>query len=323
MIKQIMLSVCLYFFFSPILVAAGSHREFTDFLLALQQKSINAGVDQLTAERYIANIKIFKKATFNANLPQPISLQDYIAQTVPEITVSTARALFQQHESQIQLLSQRYQVQPRFLMALWGLNARFGEQIGRFPGLSVLASLAFEGDKEAFYTDEFIAALKLIEQKKMTEDSLRSSSTGAMGQMQMMPSQLLMYSVDANNDGTIDVWNSLEDAFASAANMLHQQGWQYDSIWGRQVKITTTMLDPNQLGLGFRHPFIWWQDYGVRRFNGSDLPQRNDMNVSLIAPNGQKGRFYLVYDNFRLLHQFSATLYDTLALTYLSEKIKQ
>jgi membrane-bound lytic murein transglycosylase B len=322
MIQKIILSVCLYFFFSPISVAADSHREFTDFLLVLQQKSINAGVDQLTAEHYIANIKIFKKANFSANLPQPTSLQDYIAQTVPEITVSTARALFQQHESQIQLLSQRYQVQPRFLMALWGLNSRFGEQIGRFSGLSVLASLAFEGDKEAFYTDEFIAALKLIEQKKISENSLRSSSTGAMGQMQMMPSQLLKFSVDADNDGTIDVWNSMEDAFASAANMLHQQGWQYDSIWGRQVKITT-MLDPSLLGLGSRHPFLWWQAYGVRRFNGSDLPQRNDMNVSLIAPDGQKGRFYLVYENFRLLHQFNATLYDTLALTYLSEKIKQ
>jgi membrane-bound lytic murein transglycosylase B len=321
MIQKIILTVCIYFF-SHIAVAANSHGEFTDYLFALQQKSIAAGVSRLTAERYIANIKIFKKANFRANLQQSTSLEYYIPQAVPEITVSTARALFQQHKSQIQLLSQRYQVQPRFLMALWGINSSFGEQLGRFSGLSVLASLAFDGDNEAFYINEFIAALKLIEQKNIPDKSLLSSSTGAMGQMQMMPSQLLQYSVDADSDGTIDVWNSMEDAFASAANMLHQQEWQYDSTWGRQVN-TTMMLDLNLLGLDAHHTLPQWQAYGVKRFNGNDLPQRNDMDVSLIAPDGPKGRFYLVYDNFRLLHQFNDTLHATLAITYLSERIKQ
>ncbi|MFT6976463.1 MAG: membrane-bound lytic murein transglycosylase B [Shewanella psychromarinicola] len=322
MIQKIILSVFFYFFCSNILMAEYSHREFTDYLLQLQQKSIAAGVNQLTAERYIANIKIFKKANFSTDLQPSTSLEYFIPQAVPEITVSTARAMFQQHESQINDLSRTYQVQPRFLMALWGMNSRFGERPGRFPVLSVLASLAYKGDKEAFYINEFIAALKLIEQTNITEDLLLSSSSGAMGQMQIMPSQLLKYGVDADNDGIINVWNSTDDAFASTANMLHQQGWQYDSTWGRQVK-ATMMLDPNLHGLSTHHTFPQWQAYGVRRFNGNDLPQRNDMDVSLIVPDGPKGRLYLVYDNFRLLHQFNDTLYDTLAITYLSERIKQ
>ena len=109
---------------------------------------------------------------------------------------------------------------------------------------------------------------------------------------------------------------------ATAANMLLQQGWQFDSTWGRQVK-ATMMLDPNLLGLDRTHTFSTWQAYGIRRFNGDDLPSRSDMSVSLIAPDGEKGRFYLVYNNFRLLHQLTPSIHDTLALTYLSEKIKQ
>ena len=85
----------------------------------------------------------------------------------------------------------------------------------------------------------------------------------------------------------------------------------------------TMALDPGLLGLRVNHTFVQWQAYGIRRFNGADLPQRSDMKVSLIAPDGSKGRFYLVYDNFLLLHQFNPTLHDTLAITYLSEKIKQ
>ena len=322
MIQKIILCAFFYFICSTLAMAEDNRGEFTDYLLELQQKAIAAGVNQLTAERYIANIKIFKKASLNTHSDESQTLEDFIPQAVPEITVSTARAMFQQHESQIQNLSRAYQVQPRFLMALWGMNSRFGERTGRFSGLSVLASLAYKGDKEAFYINEFIAALKLIEQKNITEDLLRSSSSGAMGQMQMMPSQILQYGIDADKDGIINVWDSMDDAFASTANMLHRQGWQYDSTWGRQVK-TTLMLDPNLLGLQTHHTFPHWQAYGVRRFDGTDLPQRNDMEVSLIAPDGPKGRFYLTYNNFRLLHQFNNSLYDTLAITYLSEKIKQ
>ncbi|MGX9461510.1 lytic murein transglycosylase [Shewanella sp. A14] len=322
MIQKIILSAFVYFFCFNLATAEDSRRDFTDYLLELQQKAIAAGVDQGIAERYIANIKIFKKASLNQPQDKLTSLENFIPQVVPAITVSTARAMYQQHEAQIQQLSRTYQIQPRFLVALWGMNSRFGERPGRFPALSVLASLAYQGDNEELYINEFIAALTLIQQQKMTENVLRSSSTGAMGQMKMMPSQLLLYGLDADKDGIIDVWSSMEDAFTSAANMLHQQGWHVDSTWGRQVK-TTMKVTPNLLGLQSLYTFSQWQDYGVRRFNGNDLPKRNDMKVSLIAPDGAKGRFYLVYDNFHLLHQFNDNVYDTLALTYLSEKIKQ
>lgn len=320
MILKIILSTTIYFLLSPLVMANSSHHQFADYLLSLQQQSINAGVSAVTAERYISQIKIFKKANLASN-PQ-YTLETFIPQAIPEITVSTARAMLQQHEVLVNKLSQRYQVQPRFLIALWGVNSRFGEQSGRFSTLSVLASLAFKGENEAFYINEFIAALKLIEQKQIPIALLRSSSSGAMGQMQMMPSKLLRYAVDGDQDGKIDIWDSTGDAFASAANMLHQQGWQFDSTWGRQVK-ATMMLDPNLLGLATTHTFPQWQAYGIRRFNGDSLPSRSDMNVSLIAPDGNKGRFYLVYDNFRLLHQLTPSFHDTLALTYLSEKIKQ
>ncbi|WP_282110303.1 lytic murein transglycosylase [Shewanella algicola] len=320
MILKIILSTIIYFFTSHLVVANNSHHQFEDYLLSLQQQAISAGVSPLLAERLIGNIKIFKKA--NIDNDSQHTLETYIPQMVPEISVSTARAMLQQHETLLNNLSQQYQVQPRFMIALWGINSRFGERPGRFPALSVLASLAFNGENQLFYVNEFIAALKLIEQSKFKVNALKSSSTGAMGQMQMMPSQLLSYLVDGDNDGHFDIWSSTEDAFASAANMLNQQGWQYDATWGRQVK-ATMMLDPSLLGLTSKHTFLQWQAYGIRRFNGNNLPQRDDITASLIAPDGPQGRFYLVYENFRLLDQFTASIHDTLALTYLSEKIKQ
>ena len=320
MILKIILSTLIYFLFSSLVIAKNSHHQFEDFLLSLQQQSISAGVSADLAKRHISEIKTFKKA--NVANGEQHSLDTYIPQAIPEITVSTGRTMLQQHDVLLSQLSQRYQVQPRFIIALWGVTSGFGEQSGKYPSLSVLASLAFKGENQSFYVNEFIAALKLIEQKQIPVSSLLSSSTGAMGQMQMMPTQVLRYAVDNDQDGKIDIWKSTEDAFATAANMLYQQGWQFDATWGRQVK-ATMMLDPNLFGMESTHTFPQWQAYGIRRFNGASLPLRSDMNVSLIAPDGTQGRYYLVYDNFRLLHQFTSSFHDTLALTYLSEKIKQ
>ena len=321
MIRKVILAVGIYCCYFQIAMAADSHREFYDYVLELQQQALNAGVTQLTVERNIPKIKIYKKANVK-NVDSQQTLDTYIPQAVPEITVSTARALFQQHSVKLQQFSQRYGVQSRFLVALWGIESSFGEKKGDFPALSVLASLAYKGSNESFYIQEFIAALKLIDQYQLTFEQLLSTSTGAMGQMKMMPSQLLKYAIDADHDGSVDVWTSIDDAFASAANMLSLQGWKSDTTWGRQVK-STIMLDPQLIGLTSKYTFSQWHAYGIRRFNGDDLPERDDMQVSLIAPDGVKGRYYLVYDNFILLNQFSSTLRNTLAVTYLSEKIKQ
>ncbi|PMG80456.1 hypothetical protein BCU84_03725 [Shewanella sp. 10N.286.51.B7] len=319
MIGKIISSVIVTFFTINLAYAQQSV-SFDDYLATLKDKALLAGVSQTTINEHFSKIKVFKRATANGS-NRTINLESYIPQNAPEITVSTARAMFkEQHESLIDL-GDRYGIQPRFLVALWGMTSEFGEQKGNFPILSVTASNAYSGNKEQFFVDEFIAALKILDNTQIQYEQLIGSSTGAMGHMQLMPSQYLQYAQDGNGDGLKDIWNNQFDAFATAAAMLKDAGWKNDETWGRQVS-SINPIDSYMVGTEYNETFTEWQKLGVRRYNGNDLPKRDDMQVSLLMPDGDKGRQYLVYNNFRLLQAWSVKEHFLLTVTYLSERIK-
>ncbi|WP_153913492.1 lytic murein transglycosylase [Shewanella sp. TC10] len=293
---------------------------FDDYLATLKEKAALAGVSQNTIDKHFAKIKVFKRATANGS-NKALNLESYIPQNSPEITVSTARAMFKEQQDALIALGDRYGVQPRFLVALWGMTSEFGEQKGNFPILSVTASNAYSGNKEQFYIDEFIAALKILDTNQVQYEQLIGSSTGAMGHMQLMPSQYLAYAQDGNGDGVKDIWNNQFDAFATAASMLKESGWKNDETWGRQVS-SINPISSQLVGAEHTETFNDWQELGVRRYNGNDLPKRDDMQVSLLMPDGENGRQYLVYNNFRLLQAWSVKEHFLLTVTYLSERIK-
>ncbi|GIU54065.1 lytic transglycosylase domain-containing protein [Shewanella sp. KT0246] len=319
MIGKIISSVIVIFFTINFAYAQQSV-SFDDYLATLKDKAALAGVSQHTIDKHFSNIKVFKRATANGS-NKALNLESYIPQNSPEITVSTARAMFKEQQQSLIAIGDRYGVQPRFLVALWGMTSEFGEQKGNFPILSVTASNAYSGNKEQFYIDEFIAALKILDTDQVQYEQLIGSSTGAMGHMQLMPSQYLAHAQDGNGDGIKDIWNNQFDAFATAASMLRDAGWKNSETWGRQVSAINP-IESFLVGTDHTETFNEWQDLGVRRYNGNDLPKRDDMQVSLLMPDGANGRQYLVYNNFRLLQAWSVKEHFLLTVTYLSERIK-
>ncbi|MGL4474224.1 MAG: lytic murein transglycosylase, partial [Shewanella sp.] len=132
-------------------------------------------------------------------------------------------------------------------------------------------------------------------------------------------SQYLSYGVDGDDDGKVDIWQNHADIFATIANILKQQGWQQEATWGRQVQL------PVDFDLSQAHApqaFSYWQQQGVRRFDGTDLPNVDSIRANVIAPDGIKGRIYLVYDNYRAINAWFDNHYDSISVTYLSERIK-
>ena len=154
-------------------------------------------------------------------------------------------------------------VQPRFIVALWGIETNFGKLTGNFPLISSLATLAWDGRREAFFKDQLFDALRIIEQGHVSPAAFKGSWAGAMGQVQFMPSSFLKYAVDQDGDGRKDLWGNLADVFGSAANYLHQNGWREDQTWGRRVRVPDS-LNSALFGLETRKSLSAWQALGVR-----------------------------------------------------------
>ncbi|NMH64133.1 lytic murein transglycosylase [Shewanella salipaludis] len=296
---------------------------FGDYLDNLKKESLAAGIPKTTVESAFAQLKLFKKA-IASDKSQPESqhtLETYLPRVVPEWKVEQARSLFKQHRAELTAIGEKYGVQPRFIVALWGVESNFGALMGSYPVLSVTASLAYEGRREAFFKKEFLAALKIMAQENIPFEELKGSWAGAMGQTQFMPTSYLAYAQDGDGDGKKDIWSNPNDAFASAAYYLQQAGWQASETWGRQVQVPSS-LDMSLVGLETKKSFAAWQALGVRRYDGKDLPNRDDMQVSVLMPDGQRGRKYLVYDNYRALMNWNRSDYFGISVTYLSERIK-
>ena len=295
---------------------------FNEFLVGLKTEALQRGVNSDIVERSFSQIKPFKKALVpSGESDSTETLETYLPKVVPEDKVVIARALFKANIEQLERIAEKYEVQPRFIVALWGTQSHFGETIGSYPVITVMASLAFENQADPQYREEFFASLKILQQDGLTFEELTSTGKGTMGQVQFSPSWFLAYAQDGDGDGKKDIWGSQLDAFASVANFLKLSGWKEAETWGRQVKLPN-QFDLSVAGLSTKKSFNQWQSLGVRRYDGKDLPNRDDILSSLVVPDGEGGRHYLVYDNYRALMKWMASDYEALTVTYLSERIK-
>jgi membrane-bound lytic murein transglycosylase B len=148
---------------------------------------------------------------------------------------------------------------------------------------------------------------------------MQGSWAGAMGQLQFMPSTFVRHAVDADGNGRKDIWNSMPDTFASAAKFLADSGWQSGITWGRKVRLPSD-FNLNLAGLDKERPLAEWQEMGVRRINGSNLPGV-DIKASLILPDGNNGPVFLVYQNYRAILRWNHSHLYALSVCYLADRI--
>ncbi len=209
----------------------------------------------------------------------------------------------------------RYQVDPRIVVGIWGLESNFGARIGSFGVVDALATLAFDGRRAAFFHAELLGALRILQQRDVEVGRMLGSYAGAMGQPQFMPSSFLRYAVDYDVDGRRDIWTSEPDTLASIANYLRQVGWVPGAPWGQAVR-----LPPGLRGaaLGRQHPRALgaWTALGVRRADGRRF-SRDDVSGALLAPDGSGGDAFMVYANFDAIRRYNPSDFYGLAVGLL------
>lgn len=303
-------------------LAQESAPSFRDYVHGLKQQAVQEGYKQAFVDSVFQQVKLFKRAHGDKSpeLKGAQTLEVYLPNAIPKTKSDHARELYKQHYVELKRIGDKYGVQPRFILAFWGVQSNFGEVENHYPVLSVLASFAFEGTREAFYRDEFFSALEIIHKQDISFTDLSSSRDGEMGKAQFLPSSYLAYAQDGDNDDVKDIWTSTSDTFASIAFYLQKMGWNSEQTWGRQVKVSNT-FDHSLIGISLEKSLAKWQELGVRRYSGADLPAHVPLQASLIAPDGPKGRFYLVYENYRSLQRWQDSDYFAISVAFLSEKI--
>lgn len=295
---------------------------FPDYVEQLKVEAREHGISEDAITRAFTDVEFYQRAV-SADRNQPeftITLDTYLPRAVPDWKVQQGVRKYREHRELLERIGAEYGVQPRFIVALWGVETNYGGFTGNFKVVSALATLAYEGRREAFFKRQLMQALEIIDAGHIEPEQMRGSWAGAMGQTQFMPSSFLSYAVDGDGDGKIDIWNSFPDVFASAANYLAQVGWDDSKTWGRQVRLPAG-FDTELAGLNTKKSLAEWQDLGIRRYDGSALPTR-DIQASVIMPDGVDGRIYLAYHNWDVLMRWNRSNYFVAAVGTLADRIQ-
>nr|WP_241737637.1 lytic murein transglycosylase [Neptunicella marina] len=297
---------------------------FDDYVTELKQEALEKGFSQQVVDMAFADVK-FHQRSVKADKNQPefkLTLDRYLKSRLPDWKVKKAIKLYKENQQVLDDVAAKYGVQARFIVALWGNESNFGTYMGKFPVISALTTMAYEGRREAMFKKQLFAAIKILDEGHIDKDDFLGSWAGAMGQSQFMPTSFLAYAQDFDGDGKKNIWQNKADVFASIANYLKQVGWNNSQTWGRQVVIPEGFdLNLSGLNKSKMKSLLQWQELGVRRYDGSDLPVR-DMQASLIMPDDEHGRIYLVYNNFHSLMNWNRSTYFGSAVGILADKIK-
>jgi membrane-bound lytic murein transglycosylase B len=258
------------------------------------------------------------------------ALGPYLRSHVTGSLIRRGQANYSTNYDGLRRIEGRYGVDPAVLMAIWGLETSYGTVTGDTDLLQALGSLAYYGRRRDFFENEFISALKLIDQG-VPRWRLKGSWAGATGYPQFMPSVVLRLRADGDGDGYSDIWSNEMDGLASIAAYLRDAGWKPNVAWGIRVRtppslnraaIVSRTTAPRCPQVYRRHS-RWltmreWRGLGVAPL-GRSLPE--DEMASLIEPDGPEATAYLATTNYRAILDYNCSNFYAISVGVLADAI--
>ena len=301
---------------------AEASEPFDVWLEGVRVEAAGRGVSQKVIDTALGDIAPIEKViSLDRNQPEfRMKFDEYLRNVINQRRIDTGRQMMAEHADLLRAVSEKYGVQPRFIVALWGIETDFGRNTGGFSVIASLATLAHDGRRAAFFRRELLLALDILQQGHIAPKDMIGSWAGAMGQNQFMPSSFQAYAVDHDGDGDKDIWGSLPDVFGSIANYLAQSGWRDDQTWGRAV-VLPQGFDAALVG-DVEKSLPQWQELGVRNPDGTNLPTPNiAARIVMVTERSGQARYFIAYKDFDVLMKWNRSTYFVIAVGTLADAL--
>lgn len=296
---------------------------FERWVASFRTVAAQNGVSKTTFDRAFRGItapdpEVLEKARFQPEFTAPV--WDYFDNRVHEQSVEVGRAMARKYKPWLDRIEARFGVDRHILLAIWSMESNYGEILKNENVMrSVvrsLATLAYADKRRAkFARTQLVAALKILQSGDIDESHLSGSWAGAMGHTQFIPTSYQAYAVDMDGNGKRDIWNSVPDALATAANLLKKNGWQTGKTWGYEVVLPAGRKFPDG-SLSISR----WSDMGLVRAKGGNFRNGGD-KAELKVPDGRAGPAFLVMRNFFVLKRYNNADKYALAVGLLADEI--
>lgn len=291
-------------------------QDWNTWLQELRVEALAEGIQPQVFDMAFEGIKPSQKVMhFDRNQPEKrISFLEYRRSRIDPFRVRLGRSEYKKHKNLLEKIGAEYRISPCFITAFWGIESSYGRFKGDFPVISSLATLAFEGRRKAFFRNELLLALQILNGDHVSLKDFKGEWAGASGHTQFLPSSWHKYAVDYDADGHRDIWNSLVDVFASIANYLKQNDWHYGEPWAVEASLPSD-FDQRLLGHENRRKVSEWLQMGVK----IQQPVSETLDAVLIMPTG--GPVLMTFHNFNVIKTYNNSTYYAGSVGYLADHI--
>jgi lytic murein transglycosylase len=315
--------------FSP---ARAADAGFTQFIASLWPEAQAAGVSRATFDAETTGLEPDYKlpdlilpgrpATGAPSQAEFVQVPaDYVKEASIAALATEGQRLMAKYRQALTGIEARFGVPATMVLAIWGRETDYGRYTEPYDGLRVMATQAYVGRRKDKYRNEFILALKMIGDGEVTRKDMRASWAGATGLTQFLPSEFYQHGVDFDGDGRRDIWHSVPDALASAAQQLVNKGWQPGLRWAYEVQapssVDCTMGVPE-----VTKPLGEWLKAGFVPVRGEKIsPAEQAQPASLLQPEGIYGPAFLTTKNYFVIKEYNFSDLYVLYVGHLSDRM--
>jgi lytic murein transglycosylase len=247
---------------------------------------------------------------------------DYVKEASIERLAGEGRKLYTQYRPTLDAIEREFGVDPTVVLAIYGRETDYGREHDTLNAVRVLATQAYLGKRKDKFREEFLYALKMLDEGKVKLAGMKSSWAGAMGLTQFLPSDYLKYAVHFGGPGPADIWNSVPDALASAAKQLAAKGWQRGVRWAYEVhppaNVDCTIGVPQ-----YTLPIGEWLKKGFVPAYGRTLSAAERAEpASLVQVAGLYGPSFLATKNYFVIKEYNFSDLYVLYVGHLADLMR-
>jgi len=290
--------------------------------LGVSRKTFDAATRGLTPDTSLPDLEIPGRVEKPPAQPEFVQTPaTYVSEKTIARYAEQGKKLAVEHRDTLARVEREFGVPSSVILAIWARETSFGSYKLPHNAIRVLATQAYLGRRKAQFRQEFLQALKILEEGHVTLAEMKSSWAGAMGHTQFLPSDFFKHAVDFDGNGKRDIWKSVPDALASAASQLKGKGWQPGRRWAYEVRVPLS-VDCSKAEPGFTLTMREWISRGVvpaygRKPSAAEL----DDQASLLMPEGIYGPAFLTPRNYFVLKDYNFSDLYVLFVGHLSDRI--
>jgi len=303
------------------LATAGSGPvSFDRWIDGFRHRALSQGIEGRTFDRAFSGVRYnadsLRRDAHQPEFSRPVWA--YLDSAVSEARIQNGREKLREHAATLAAIEARYNVEREVVVAIWGLESSFGQLRGTTPIIETLATLSYEGRRTAFFEEQLVAALRILQAGDVAPANMVGSWAGAMGHTQFIPTSYLDYAVDFTGDGRRDIWaDDPTDALASAAAYLARFGWTR----GQPALVEVRLPDGfDAQRAGQTRPVQDWAAMGVQAQRGSSLPASGE--ATLMFPAGANGPALLTFANFAVIKRYNNADAYAIAIAHLADRLR-